>query len=136
MAKFFAIVSEETGSLEDGHLCYISNDADMELWKVEPGYKLVELTPEEHRNLGLLDIVTERDGKEVVITAEEIKSEDNARPEFKYKIDTEKMHRYVEDRIKIDVPIEIQGPGGPEIIGFEQKPETIVTERTEKTKPK
>lgn len=136
MAKFFAIVREEKGSLEDGHLCYVGNDSDMDSWKVEPGYKLVELTPEEHTSLSLLDIVVERDGKEVVVEAKEIRSDDNAKGVKKYEIDVGKVTKYVKDRLKVDVPIEIDGIGGKEIIGYELKPETIITEKAEKIKAK
>lgn len=131
MAKYFAIVSEKTGNLEDGHICYCSNDSDMDNWKVESGYKLVELTSEEHFRLGLLDIVAMRDGEQVIVTAEDVKSDDNAGPVFKHKIDTGKLERNVKDRPKIDVPIEIEGIGGKEIIGYEQIPVTIVIERTD-----
>lgn len=45
------------------------------------------------------------------------------------KIDTKKAAQKLGDRLTIDVPIEIEGPGGKEIIGFEQKPEGIIVER-------
>jgi hypothetical protein len=47
----------------------------------------------------------------------------------KYKVDLQRVKKFVIDRPKIDVPIEIDGIGGKEIIGYEQKPESIVTER-------
>jgi len=37
MGKYFVIVPEDTGSIEDGHICYVSNDDNMNNWIIEPG---------------------------------------------------------------------------------------------------
>lgn len=129
MPKYFVIVNENTGNLDDGHLCYCSNDADMDTWEVEPGYRLIEVTGEEHRALGLYDIIGTRDGKQVVLDAKNLRPEDNPHGERKYKLDMQKLERNVADRPRVAVPIEAEGIGGKEIIGYEEKPESVITER-------
>jgi len=129
MGKHFAIVKKTTGGIEDGHLSYVSQDSDIDLYKIDDEHALVELTPEEFSELSLVDIATNRDGKETIITAEELTPQDNPRAVIKYRIDTDKLIRRIDDRPKIQIPIEIDGIGGKEIIGFHEKPESIIIER-------
>ena len=49
------------------------------------------------------------------------------------KLDLSKSEQKLKDRVQIDVPIEIDGIGGKEIIGFDKKPESIITEKTKET---
>lgn len=130
MGRYFAIVNESAGVVDrTSHLCYAGNDEDMLAWKVPAGFKLVELLPEEYSALAVLDIVVNRNGKDEVIQAEDITDADQLQILKRYNLNPDKLTKFVEDRNKIDVPIEIDGIGGKEIIGYEQKPEGIVMER-------
>ena len=54
---------------------------------------------------------------------------ENASRESLALIDMNKASRKIGDREIVDVPIEIDGIGGKEIIGYEEKPVGIVVER-------
>ncbi len=45
------------------------------------------------------------------------------------KLDMEKASSMLDQREKVEAPIEIDGIGGKEIIGYEEKPVGIVVER-------
>lgn len=45
------------------------------------------------------------------------------------KVDLSKSEQKLKDRVQIDVPIEIEGPGGKMVIFVEQKPEGIVIQK-------
>jgi len=90
----------------------------------------VELTPDEHQAVGILNIIVEREGKEVVIEYTDIQPGGMPRGENKFKLYIAKMEKYVADRPKVDIPIEAEMPGGKEIIGYDQKPESVIVEKT------
>jgi len=49
--------------------------------------------------------------------------------EYAMKLDMEKASSMLDQREKVEAPIEIDGIGGKEIIGYEEKPVGIVVER-------
>ncbi len=96
-------------------------------------HAMVEISPKERDMFAKIVVTVQRNGKEIEVPYNEnIMDEDerkSMRVEKKYKIDIAKMTTDMKDRAKMDVPIEIDVMGGKEIIGYEQKPESVVTER-------
>ncbi|HVY55623.1 MAG TPA: hypothetical protein VHC46_07690 [Thermodesulfobacteriota bacterium] len=100
-------------------------------------HALREVTPKEHDDFCSLVYEFERDGKLVstidpsILTLEERDSATIKRP---FILDLSSQSVNVKDRKQVDDlsnPVEIDGIGGKEIIGFEQKPESIVIERSD-----
>lgn len=77
-----------------------------------------ELTTGEALLLSETKMLVEKTGNGVRVTHD---------PQYKINILT--AVESIPDRAKVNVPIEIEGMGGKEIIGFEEKPESIITER-------
>jgi hypothetical protein len=97
---------------------------------------IVEVSPYEKDRLVELVVTVERGGRRIEVPANQnIFDEQEAKSVemySKYKIDLGKATSNMNDRPKVDdfdKPIEIETPGGKEIIGYEQKPEPIVTVR-------
>lgn len=102
----------------------------------DEAHVLIEISSPENDLLAQLTIHVERDGKIVEVPSNENILDEVERKsrivEPKYKLDINKATTDIRDREKEDdlsKPIEIEGPGGKEIIGYEQKPEPIVTVR-------
>lgn len=114
------IVNKNTGEIDaDCGICGYGVCADYDDFDRfnDPDHIMIEITDTERTA-----IVTS------VIVDENRKVSTNA------KLDLSKVKQKLKDRVQIDVPIEIDGIGGKEIIGYDQKPETIITEKTKKTK--
>lgn len=112
----YMIVDNTTGRVEgECSICKLGtccDASDIERFD-DANHKIIEITDEEH-----LAVVAS------VRVDENFKVETTALP------DMGKAAKFLKDRVQIDVPIEIDGPGGKEIIGFDKKPESIITEKT------
>lgn len=102
------------------------------------GHILVEITNEEKDKIAVVIKTIERNGERIEVPYYEYTQDKTERRseliESKYKIDINQVVPMLKDRRKIDditKPIEIDGVGGKEIIGYEQKPESIIIERSD-----
>lgn len=118
--RLYLIVNKSTGELES--LCEIcgirgmGNNDDPAIIPVDENHTVIEVTQ------GELDAMSAslREGAEPHII------------EYGAKLDPAKMKRTLAERDKVDdttKPIEVERPDGKEIIGYEKKPESIITER-------
>lgn len=109
------IVNSITGEIDaDCGICGygVSSDySDFENFNA-PDHSIIEINNDEHT--AIIESLTVDEKGIVTLGA---------------KIDIEKARMKLEDRLKVDVPIEIDGMGGKEIIGYELKPEGIVVEK-------
>lgn len=113
----FMVVNKDTGELESFcEICGIKGIGDTDdpaIIQTDDNHTAIEVTQIEVDAMS----ASTREGKEPHII------------EYGAKLDPEKMKHTIADREKVDVPIEIDGVGGKEIIGIERKPVEIVTER-------
>lgn len=139
----FAIVNSQTGEYEYGcpdcYMLSISSGDDKEeieqfriSQSIPDGHTLIELTSDELIELRKINFIVKRNNEEIVL--ENIKEltleeQDTAGRFHPNKLDKSKMTPKLEDRPKIRVPIEADGIGGKEIIGFQEKPESVIIER-------
>lgn len=118
--RLYLVVNKDTGELES--LCEvcgiqgIGNNDDPAIIRVDESHTAIEVTQEE------LDAMAAslREGKEAHII------------EYGMKLNPVKMKRTIDERAKVEdlsKPIEVEKPGGKEIIGYEEKPESIIAER-------
>lgn len=116
------------------------NDSDVEAFEaaeLDENHMRVEITNEERMNLVKREYVVEREGKvfKTLDPADLDYFEREAAASVPvFKIDPGRAEGKIEDREKVEVPIEIDGPNGKEIIGYEQKPVSIVIERDKSEK--
>ncbi len=115
--RLYLVVNKDTGELESFcEVCGIKgmgNNDDPAIIPVDENHTAIEVTQEE------LDAMSAslREGKEPHII------------EYGAKLDPAKMKPTLDERQKIDVPIEAEGVGGKEIIGYDRKPVNLITER-------
>lgn len=101
-------------------------------------HTLIEITQAEKDALVQQIVIATIDGKDTELTEEEANLLDwNIRKkaiyERKYAIELTDKPTYIKDRVTepdMTKPIEIESMGGKEIIGYEQKPESIIIERS------
>ena len=124
----YAIVNKITGELDNNcSVCAIGvvpNDELLSVFAIDDNHTILEITDEERAALIASVVDTNNpDRTKDFNTKEEILI-----PNYTYasKFNPDKIVQRLDDRVKVDVPIEIEGPGGKEIIGFEQKPESII----------
>ncbi len=115
---------------------YDPSDLELQGFKISnasQGHIIVEILPNERDMFAQIAVTVQRNGKEIEVPYNENIMDEaerkSMRVEKKYKIDLSKMTTDLKDRAIVDVPIEIDVMGGKEIIGYERKPESIVTER-------
>lgn len=115
---------------------YDHSDLELQEFKnanASQGHIIVEISPKERDMFAQVVVTVQRNGKEIEVPYNENIMDEAERKsmsvEKKYKIDLAKMTTDMKDRAKLDVPIEIDVIGGKEIIGYELKPENIVTEK-------
>jgi hypothetical protein len=105
------------------------------------GHLLVQVTYEEKDRLVEIKKSVIRGGTRVEVPYDEnindIEEKKTEEITSKYKIDVNKAKTDLKERAKVDdlsKPIEINGIGGKEVIGYKQKPESIVIERSKTLK--
>jgi len=139
------IVNKETGEFDDNcSVCSIglfSADADFEIiesLQCDDTHSVFELTEEEYRLMN-----SSMDMEEVTRTKKVYDPESEQFveisfvrliPHYSLKVDISKAQKRIVQRDRVDVPIEVEGIGGKEIIGYETKPVGIVVERELSTK--
>lgn len=139
----YAVVNKATGQFDaDCEHCAIRSisgggidDRDVRVFEsaaTDDGHVMIEISSAEREELIKIKYTVERNG-EVFTTHEQGELEyferEKASREPAAVIDMNKASRKIEDREIVDVPIEIDGIGGKEIIGYEEKPIGIVVER-------
>lgn len=146
----YVLVDDVTGEFHDrdcGVCGFLSlsggSEEEISLFKennVHSGHELVEVTTEEKDRLVEITKSVVRNGERVEIpyyqNINDIEEKKTEEITSKYKIDISKAKSDLKERVKVDdlsKPIEINTMGGKEIIGYEQKPEPIVTERQKPT---
>lgn len=116
----FMVVNKNTGEIESScEVCGIKgigNNDDPAIIQIDENHTVIEVMQDE------VDAIAASltEGKEPHII------------EYGVKLDPAKMKRTLDERGKVDdttKPIEVEKPGGKEIIGYEKKPENIITER-------
>ena len=112
------------------------DDEEIEVFKSSnssEGHTIVEISSEEKDKFAEIVVTVERGDKRIEIPPDENIADDVERKsmtvEHKYKVDLSRSTTDLIDRSVIDIPIEAEGIGGKEIIGYQQKPEVIVTEK-------
>lgn len=125
--RLYLVVNKDTGELESFcEVCGIKgmgNNDDPAIIQVDENHTAIEVTQEE------LDAMSAslREGEEPHII------------EYGVKLDPERMKRTLAEREKVkdlSRPIEVDGIGGKEIIGYEDKPENVLVEREKKESKK
>ena len=142
----YVLVDNVTGEFHDrdcGVCGFLSlsgwSDEEINLFKeqnVHSGHELVEVTTEEKDMLVEIVKSVVRNGERVEIPYHQniydINEKKTEEITSKYKIDISKAKTDLKERGKADdlsKPMEINTMGGKEIIGFIQKPESIIIER-------
>lgn len=129
---FYMVVNKNTGEMDDNcgrcSIGIVAGYKDFEAFNLDDSHMIVEISYDEFEvmNSSVKYKIIE-DGKEVVL--DDFPLDILAEPFYSKKLDVTKVKTKLDDRLKIDIPIEIDGIGGKEIIGYERKPESIVTER-------
>jgi len=139
----FAIVDSETGEYEYGCPdCYIlsvsggDDKEEIEQFRtsqsIAEGHSLIELTSDELPELRRINFIVSRNNEEIVLEDMKeltLEEQDTAERFHPNKLDKSTMTPKLDDRPRILIPIETDGIGGKEIIGFEEKPESIIIKR-------
>lgn len=139
----YAVVNKSTGQFDTNcEHCSIRSisgggidDTDVQIFEaaaMDDGHAMIEITSMEREELIKIKYMVERNG-EVFTTYEQGELEyferENASRELVSEIDMDKASRKIHGREIIEVPIEAEGIGGKEIIGYDEKPVGIVIER-------
>lgn len=120
--RLYLIVNKDTGELESFcEVCGLrgmGNNDDPAIIPIDDNHTVVEVTQEEWDAMS----ASLREGEEPHII------------EYGAKLDPAKMKPTLDERQKVDVPIEAEGIGGKEIIGYDRKPVNLITERKKEIK--
>ena len=139
------IVNSETGVMDDGcpYCAFLSmsgdfNDDEVGVFESQPvpeGHVMIEVMSAEMDDIRKVKYQVVRNGEIVMLDESEVVNNEerlSAPKEPKYKVNIEKAAPKLEDRAKVEdlsKPIEAEGLGGKEIIGYDEKPVWIVVER-------
>lgn len=117
----FVIVNSETGEVESGcpqcGIVDMGDSSDASIIPLDQGHTAIEVTMEEKGEFAEAKVLGE-----------------GGHFEYGMKLDMRKAAGKLEEREKVEVPIEAEGIGGKEIIAVEEKPVGIIVERSSSPK--
>lgn len=134
---YFVIVNIDTNEINaDCPLCGLFSgtgyDDRIDTYPIDEKHKIIEFTAEEYMQMNTRTIVVERKGEIIKVddSNDLLKTDVIQNTEAKHEIDFEKAAKKLDERTIIEIPVFIDGPGGPEIAYIEEKPESIIKEKT------
>lgn len=147
--KYWMFLDASTGQIEKGcSSCgFLSSNSmsedDLDIYPLHEDHKILEVSEAEFMALQETVLIVERDGQEIRLESpldfqegdNPIGTEAAMLPDLDALGDIKLQDRIkLSDRPIVEAPIEAEGIGGKEIIGYETKPVVIVIERELSTK--